>query len=79
MVDELAHHAVPLALVVLGAVLPVRHQLDLVGEAEDVGQLLEQVQAVALEAVVPVQRLVRLLVHHIRVLLHRHNNNVRPR
>ena len=69
MVDELADHPVPLALVVLRPVLPVRHQFDLVGEAQDVGQLLQQVQAVALKAVVAAQLLVRLLVHHVRVFL----------
>lgn len=70
MVDELPDHPVPLPLVVLGTVLPVCHQSDLVGEAQDVGELLQEVQAVTLEAVVPTQLLVRLFVHHIWIFLH---------
>lgn len=69
MFDELPDHAVPLALLVLGAVLPVRHQADLVREAQDVGQLLEQVDAESFKTVVPDERLVRLLKHDIWLLL----------
>lgn len=71
MFDELLDHAVPLALVVLKAVLSIRSQMDLVGEAQDVGELLQQVDAESLEAVVPDQRPVRLLKHDIWLLLHR--------
>lgn len=71
MFYELPDHAVPLALLVLGAVFPIRHQADLVREAQDVGQLLEQVDAESFKAVVPHQRLVRLLKHDIWLLLHR--------
>lgn len=70
VVHELLDHAVPLARVlVLGAVPPVLHQADLVREAQDAGQLSQQVYAESLEAVVPVQRLVRLLEHHIWLFL----------
>lgn len=71
MFDKFPDHAVPLALLVLGAVFPIRHQTDLIREAQDVGQLFEQVDAESFEAVVPNQRLVRLLKHDIWLLLHR--------
>lgn len=64
-------HAVPLALLVLRAVFPIGHQTDLVCEAQDVGQLFEQVDAESFETVVPNQCLVRLLKHDIWLLLHR--------
>lgn len=70
VVDEFPDHPVPLPLVILGAVLPVSHQPDFIREAQDVGELLQKVQAVALEAVVPTQLLVRLSVHHIWIFLH---------
>lgn len=69
VVNELPHHAVPLALVILSSIFAIRHQLYLIGEAQNVGELFEQVQAVAFKAVVPVQRLVRFLMHDIRVFL----------
>lgn len=55
VVDELSHHAVPLPFVILSSVFAVGHQLHLVGEAQNVGEFFEQVQAVAFEAVVSVQ------------------------
>lgn len=68
---EFPDHPVPLALLVLGAVSPVGHQADLVREAQDVGQLSEQVDAEPFEPVVPNQRLVRLLKHDVWLLLQR--------
>lgn len=77
MVHELPHHAVPLARVLIQrAVLPIFHQTHLIAEAQDARQLPEQVDTVALETVVPIQRLVRLLKHHIRLLLYRENKLV---
>lgn len=70
MVHQLLHHAIPQASVlVLGAIPPVLHQAELIGEAQNAGQLPQQVYAVALEAAVPVQWLVRLLEHHIGLFL----------
>lgn len=69
MVDEFSDHPVPLPLVILGAVLAVSYQPDFIREAQDVGELLEKIQAVTLEAVVPTQLLVRLPVHHVWILL----------
>lgn len=69
VVNELPHHAVPLALVILSSIFAIGHQFYLIGEAQNVGELFEQVQAVAFKAVVPVQRLVRFLIHDIRVFL----------
>lgn len=70
MVHELLDHAVPLSRVlVLGTVLAVFHQPQLVAEAQDVGQLPQQVHAVALKALIPEQWLVRLLKHHIGLFL----------
>lgn len=69
MIDELLDHAVPLPLVVLRAVFPVLHQPDLVGEAQDDGQLLQQVDAVALKAVVPKEGGVGLAEHDEGLLL----------
>lgn len=63
VVDELLDHAVPLALVILCPVFPILHQPDLVGEAQDVGQFLEQVDAVALKPVIPKQGPVGLPEH----------------
>lgn len=54
MVDEFPHHAVPLPLVILSTIFAIRHQLDLVGEAQNVGELFEQVQAVAFKAIVSI-------------------------
>lgn len=71
MLYKFPDHAVPLALLVLGAIFPVGHQTDLIREAQDVGQLFEQVDAKSFETVVPNQRLVRLLKHDIWLLLHR--------
>lgn len=69
MVNEFLDHAVPLALVILCPVLAILHQPDLVGEAQDVGQFLEQVNAVALEPVIPKQGLVGLPEHDKGLLL----------
>ena len=69
MVDELLDHAVPLALVVLCPVFPILHQPDLVGEAQDVGQFFEQVDAVALKPVIPKQGPVGLPEHDKGLLL----------
>lgn len=46
VVNELLDHPVPLALVVLRSVLAVLHQANLIGEAQDDSQLLQQVDAV---------------------------------
>lgn len=69
VVDELPHHAVPLPLVILSSVFPIRHQFYLVREAQDVGEFFQQVQAVALEAVIPVKGLVGFLVHDVGIFL----------
>lgn len=69
MLDELLDHAVPLSLLVLRAVLAVGNQPDLIGEAQDVGQLLQQVDAKPFKAVVADERLVRLLKHDVWLLL----------
>lgn len=69
MLDELLDHAVPLSLLVLRAVFVIGHQPDLVGEAQDAGQLLQQVDAKPFKAVVADKRLVRLLKHDVWLLL----------
>lgn len=69
MVYEFPHHAVPLALVILSSVFAIGHQFYLIGEAQNVGELFEQVQAVALKAVIAIQRLIGFLVHHVGVFL----------
>lgn len=69
MVNKFPHHAVPLALVILSSVFAIGHQFYLIGEAQNVGKLFEQVQAVALKAVIAIQRLIGFLVHHIGVFL----------
>lgn len=71
MLYKFPDHAVPLALVILRAISPIRHKTNLIGEAQDVGQLFEQVDTEAFKTVVPDQRLVRLLKHDIWLLLHR--------
>ena len=70
MFNKFPNHATPLALVILGAIFPIRHQTDLIREAQDAGQLFQQVDAESFESVVPNQRLVRLLKHDIWLLLH---------
>lgn len=69
MVNEFSHHAVPFPLVILSSIFAVRHQFYLVGEAQNVGELFEQVQAVALKAIISIQRLIRFLIHDIRIFL----------
>lgn len=69
MVNEFPHHAVPLPLVILSSIFAIRHQFYLIGEAQNVGELFEQVQAVAFKAVISIQRLVRFLIHDIRIFL----------
>lgn len=69
VINELLDHAVPLALVVLRPILAVLHQPDLIREAQDVRQLLEQVYAVALKSVISVQGPVRLPEHNKGFLL----------
>lgn len=59
MVYELTHQAIPLACaLLLRAVLPVLYQPHLIDEAQDVGELPQQVNAVSLETIVTMQRLV---------------------
>lgn len=70
VVDELLDHAVPLSLLILRPVFPVLHQPDLIGEAQDDGQLLQEVDAVALKAVVPKQSCVGLTEHDEGLFLH---------
>lgn len=70
MIHEFSHHAVPLARALLHrSVLPVLHQLDLVAESEDSGELTQQVHAKAFEAVVAAERFIRLLKHHVGFFL----------
>lgn len=70
MFYEFPDHPVPLTLLVLGAVFPIRHQTYFIREAQDAGQLSEQVDAKSFKTVVPNERLVRLLKHDIWLLLH---------
>ena len=71
--DELPHHAVPLVVLVGSAVARVVNQADLVVEAVAPralgGDSLQQVNAVALEAVVTEQLGLRRPPHHVRRLL----------
>lgn len=69
MVNEFSHHAVPLPLVILSSIFAIRHQFYLIGEAQNVGELFEQVQAVAFKAVISIQWLIRFLIHDIRIFL----------
>lgn len=69
VVDELSNHAVPLSLIILGSIFPINHQSDLVREAQDVGEFLQQVQAVALEPIVTHQLFVGFFIHHVRIFL----------
>lgn len=71
VVNELLDHAIPLALVVLGPVLAIFHQPDLVREAQDVRQLLEQVDAIALKPVIAIKGPIRLAEDDKRLLLWR--------
>lgn len=71
MFYKFPNHAIPLALVILRAIFPIRHQADLVREAQNAGQFFQQVDAESFETVVPNQRLVRFLKHDIWLLLHR--------
>lgn len=74
VVHQFSDHAVPLARAfLLRSVLAVLHQSQLIGEAQDSGQLSQQVDAEALETIVPVQWLIRLLEHHVRLCLWREN------
>lgn len=70
VVNELLDHSIPLPLLILRPVFPVLHQPDLVGEAQDDGQLLQEVDAVALKAVVPKQSRVGLTEHDKGLFLH---------
>lgn len=69
MVNEFSHHAVPLPLVILSSIFAIRHQFYLIGEAQNVGELFEQVQAVALEAIISIEWLIRFLIHDVRIFL----------
>lgn len=69
VVNQLSDHSVPLSFVILRSVLPISHQPDFVCEAQDVGELFEEIQTVTLETIVPHQLLVRLFIHHIRIFL----------
>lgn len=69
MVNEFSHHAVPLPLVILSSVFAIRHQFYLIGKAQNVGELFEEVQAVTLKAIISIQRLIRFLIHHVRIFL----------
>lgn len=69
MVNELPHHAVPLPFVILSAVFSIGHQFYLIGEAQNVGEFFEQVQAVTLKAVISVKGFVGFLVHDVGIFL----------
>lgn len=71
MVNEFSHHAVPLPLVILSSIFAISHQLHLIGEAQNVGELFEQVEAVALKAIISIQGLIRFLMHDIGIFLER--------
>lgn len=68
-VYELLDHAVPFALLIFLAVLAVVHLLDVEAEAQHEGDLLQQVDAVALVLVVARQQSVVLLQHRVRRVL----------
>lgn len=69
MVNQLPDHSVPLSFVILRSVLPISHQTDFICEAQDVGELFEEIQAVTLETIIPHQLFVRLFMHYIRIFL----------
>lgn len=75
MFHEFSYHPIPLALIILKAILPILHQVDLIGEAQNAGQLLQQVDTEALEAVIANQRLVRLLQHDVWILLYQYKGS----
>ena len=70
LVDELADHSSPGAVVQLRAVLPVAHQMDSVLEVEFARERLEQLHAKALIARVARQLAPVLTQHHKRLVLH---------
>ena len=66
LTQEFPDHAVPLLRVLVhAAVVAVGHDADLVVKVEDLGDVLDQVDVVALELVVARQRLLVLLVHDV--------------
>lgn len=71
MVYKFSHHAVPLASALLYcSILPILHQLDLVMESKNSGELTQQVHTIALEAIITTERFIRLLKHHIGLFLY---------
>ena len=75
LTQEFPDHAVPLLRVLVhAAVVAVGHDADLVVKVEDLGDVLDQVDVVALELVVARQRLLVLLVHDVGLRLEGERN-----
>lgn len=73
MLHEFLYHSIPLAFVILETILPILHQVDLIREAQNAGQLLKKVDTETLEAIIADQCLVRLLQHDVWILLYKYN------
>lgn len=72
VVHELSDHPIPLARALfLGSILAILHQSHLISEAQDSSELSQQIDTVALKTIVAIQRLIRLLEHHIGLFLWR--------
>lgn len=70
VVHQFSDHPVPLARALfLGSILAILHQAHLISEAQDNSELSQEVDAVALKTIVAIQRLIRLLEHHIGLFL----------
>ena len=69
LIENFPDHAVPLVVLVCGPVHLVFDEVELVFEVDHLRHLVQQVDAETLEAVVTVQRLLRLLQHHVRLFL----------
>lgn len=69
MVNEFFNHPVPLSFVILGSIFAVRNESDIIKEAQDIWQFLQQIQAISFKSVISMQGLVRFPVHHIRLFL----------
>lgn len=67
--DDLANHAAPVAAGVHRSVAAVLHQAQFVLEAQLFGELIDQIDAVALQ--------VRASAHGVRLLLRRQNEQTR--
>lgn len=69
MINEFSHHAIPLPFVVLSSIFTIRHQFYFIREAQNIGELFQQVQAVSLKAIISIQWFIRFLIHDIWIFL----------